>query len=141
MRTTRGRAAAIAIATTIGMVTASLSATTTLAMPVSAAEPRCATTARHRAQVVGAVVDREGSAIGGVTVVARPVGLPAGLGLSSGLFETVTDARGAFHFDGLPPGTYWFVAYELATAGSSPAIPVIDSLELRLRLDDVIVRS
>ena len=136
MRTFRGRAAAIAIATAISMAGATLA----FALPTPKARPARATSAQP-AQVVGAVVDREGTAVGGVTVVARPVGLPISLGVAARVFETVTDSAGHFTFNGLPPGTYWFVAFEVASSGSSPAVPVIDHLELRLRLDDELVRS
>jgi hypothetical protein len=135
MRTFRGRAAAIAIATSVCMAGATLAA---FAAAPKARPARAASA--HPAQVVGAVVDREGTAVGGVTVVARPVGLIT-LGVTSRVFETVTDSAGHFTFNGLPPGTYWFVAFEVASSGSSPAVPVIDHLELRLRLDDELVRS
>jgi len=139
MRTLRGRAAAVVTSTTITLAGAALAAT---AMPARAAVPvRATCTQSHRVRVVGAVVDREGSAVVGATVVARPVGLPVTLGVAARPFETITDARGQFHFDALPPGTYWFVSFEVAATGSSPAVAVLDHLELRLRLDDDLVRS
>ena len=92
--------------------------------------------ATARSQVEGRVVDREGGAVAGVTVVVRPVGLIVSIGAAARSFETTTDAVGRFHLDGVPPGTYWFVAFDLSSSGTTPAIPILDRLDVSVRLDD-----
>jgi hypothetical protein len=94
------------------------------------------TPATHRSQIEGRVVDREGSAVAGVTVIVRPVGLVVTMGASARQLETVTDAVGKFHLDGVPPGTYWFVAFDLELSGTTPAIPIVDRVDVSVRLDD-----
>jgi len=149
MRALRGRALIAAVATTTaGFV---LVATATLAYPsgpgrrdssnLPAARTEGLFAAAHVAQVEGAVVDREGAGVAGATVIARPVGLPVTLGVAARIFETVTDHRGRFQLDGLPPGSYWFVALHAEAAGSSPAIPVTGAIQIAIRLDDEQVRS
>lgn len=82
-------------------------------------------------QVEGAVLDRDGHGVDGATVIARPVGLAVAS------FETLTDRRGRFHLDGLPPGSYWFIAFHPDhPAGSSPAIPVVGHVEIAIHLDE-----
>jgi hypothetical protein len=88
---------------------------------------------RH-ARVDGSVLDREGAGVAGATVVVRPAVEGTDLALA---FELITDAQGHFHLDGMPPGTYWFVAFGAGlTAGASPALPVIEHLEVLIRLEE-----
>jgi hypothetical protein len=148
MQPPRGRALVLTIATAIAL--GSLVATAQIAYP-SGTDRRDSSnlpsarseglSSRDRAQVEGAVVDRDGNGVTGATVIARPVGLPVTLGVAARTFETVTDDRGRFHLDGLPPGTYWFVSLCPGAAGSSPAIPVVDRIEIAIRLDDEQVRT
>ena len=151
MRALRGRALVVGIATAIAGVGIFLAATAQLAYPSGPGRRDSSNLPSVRseglslhegaAQVEGAVVDREGVGVAGATVIARPVGLPVTLGVAARVFETVTDQRGRFQLDGLPPGTYWFVALHATAAGSSPAIPVVDRIEIAIRLDDEQVRS
>ena len=90
----------------------------------------------HRSQVEGRVVDREGTAVAGATVIVRPVGLIVTIGLVARSFETTTDAGGRFHLDSVPPGTYWFVAFDLDSSGTTPAIPIVARIDISVRLDD-----
>lgn len=150
MRALRGRALVVGIATAIAGVGIVLAATATLAHPsgpgrrdssnLPSVRSEGLSTKEGVAQVEGAVVDVEGVGVAGATVIARPVGLPVTIGVAARVFETVTDQRGRFHLDGLPPGTYWFVALHATSAGSSPAIPVVDTIEIAIRLDDEQVR-
>jgi hypothetical protein len=107
---------------------------TSLAAPAS--QPAPSFVPSH--QVEGAVFDREGGAVAGATVVVRPVSAPIAVGVVAQSFETITDGRGHFALDGLPPGTYWFVAYhgDHGLTGSSPAVPVVDRIEIVVHLDD-----
>src|SRR5689334_20076325 len=105
-----------------------------LAGPLAAAPAAQAPAATTRpSQVEGSVVDREGTGVVGATVVARQV-------LSMGTvqtYETVTGPEGHFQLDGLPPGTYWFVAFHGDyPTGTSPAVPVVDEIEIAIQLDD-----
>jgi hypothetical protein len=149
MRALRGRATVVAIATAI-VGLGIFAASATLAYPSGPGRRDSSNLPSVRseglsvdgaAQVEGAVVDREGAGVAGATVIARPVGLPVTLGVAARVFEAVTDSRGRFRLDGLPPGTYWFVAFHATSAGSSPAIPVVDKIEIAIRLDDEQVRS
>jgi len=112
----------------------------------------------HHTRVDGAVFDREGDVVAGATVVVRPAGAATTLAAATRTFQLVTDAKGHFHLDGVPPGTYWFVAFGPAqergteggsygvggadlSAGSSPALPVIDHLELSIHLEPQSTRA
>ena len=151
MRASRGRALVVSIVTSIAGLGIFLAATATLAHP-SGTDRRDSSNlpsvrseglshVEGSAQVEGAVVDKDGAGVAGATVIARPVGLPVTLGVAARAFETITDHRGRFQLHGLPPGTYWFVAFHASAAGSSPAIPVVDQVEIAIRLDDEQVRS
>lgn len=141
MRMARGRTLAAAIAAAIaglGLVVGSATDAHS-----AQGEPREVTPAvAASAQVVGSVVDREGGAVAGATVLVRPVGMPVTLGVATRVFETVTDQAGRFHVDGLPAGTYWFIALHAAhPPGSSPALPVANKIEVHIRLDEPVGRS
>ncbi len=87
-------------------------------------------------QIDGAVLDRDGRGVDGATVIARLVTTALTTSDASS-YQTLTDARGHFRLDGLPPGTYWFIALHPAhPAGSSPALPVVGHLEVEIHLDD-----
>jgi len=87
-------------------------------------------------QITGEVLDREGGACVGVTIIAR------GSSRALATFETTTDASGRFRLDGVPAGTYWFIALDAGRSGSSPALPVSTGhLDVVLRLDDEPVRA
>ncbi len=108
-------------------------------LTTSGVAPRLATApcASNDTHVVGEVVDREGHGVAGATVIARPIAMPVALGLAARSVHVVTDGSGHFQITGLPPGTYWFIALHSAyPVGSSPAVPVVDRLEVAIRLDD-----
>jgi len=84
-------------------------------------------------QVVGRVVDALGNAVAGATVLATP----AHPGPARAVPRTQSDQLGRFHFVGLPPGEYVFVALHGDHAGGlSPAMPVERALEVVLVLDE-----
>jgi hypothetical protein len=89
-------------------------------------------------RVDGSVLDREGTAVAGATVMVRP----AGAGAAPSTFELVTDAHGHFHLDGLAAGTYWFIAFGAGlSAGATPAVPVFEHLEVEIRLEEQATRA
>ena len=86
-------------------------------------------------QITGEVLDREGG-VAGVTVIARDASR------ARQNFRTITDDAGHFRLDGLPAGTYRFIALDASHTGSSPALPVSSGhLDVVLRLDDEPVRA
>jgi hypothetical protein len=88
------------------------------------------------AEVVGRVVDAFGRTVANVTVVATPA-LPGGSWLAP---RTHSDRLGRFHFVGLPPGDYVFVALHGDHAGGvSPVMPVDDVLEVTLVVGDSVI--
>ena len=88
----------------------------------------------HHTRVDGSVYDREGTAVAGATVVVRPAGTVRSLAASTRTFQL-----------GMPPGTYWFIAFAAGAsglgAGASPALPVIDHLEVAIRLEEQSTRA
>lgn len=109
-------------------IAASLASASALAAPATRA---------NAPQIRGEVVDREGAAVAGVTVIAKAVKQ-----IHHRAFSTITDAAGRFHLDGLPAGSYWFIALDSAlAAGSTPALPVSGHLEVVIRLDDEVTRA
>lgn len=84
-------------------------------------------------QVSGEVVDREGGAVAGVTVIARDV--------KHRMFRTITDDAGRFQLDGMPIGDYFFIALHPLRTAWSPALPVSVHLDVVLHLDDEPVRA
>jgi hypothetical protein len=94
------------------------------------------------AQVSGEVIDREGSAVANATVVIRPAIEGASLAAATRTFELTTDAKGRFHLDGVPPGTYWFIAFSANLAhGATTALPVLGNLVVAIRLDETPTRA
>jgi hypothetical protein len=115
------------------------------ALLVAVASPALATThphapdpckVVHRTEVIGRVVDGKGHAVAGVSVIARratdddqPVGRTA-----------VSDRFGRFRLIGLPPGEYWFIGiHGDHPFGVTPAMPVVDRLEVAITLDQVVI--
>jgi hypothetical protein len=139
-RRRHGRVATLALAAVLGLGGLAAARAQLHAAPGrdAAGAPEATSTATAT-QVVGAVVDREGRGVGGATVIARPVAMPVAIGLATRTFQAITDAAGRFQMNGLPPGTYWFIALHAAhgtAVGSSPAVPVVDRVEVAIRLDD-----
>lgn len=82
------------------------------------------------AAVMGQVVDQDGNAMAGVTVLAtraRPDGREHP--------RVESDRDGKFRF-ALPPGEYVFVALHRRLAGLTPAMQVMKALEVVLVLSD-----
>jgi hypothetical protein len=130
---------AIAVAMVVGLLAVFTTFDTLHAAParVTPVADEIRPAAERATQVTGEVIDREGRSVAGATVIARPVAMPVAVGLASRPFETITDAAGRFRFNGLPPGTYWFIAvHEDYPVGSSPAVPVVDRVEVAIKLDD-----
>jgi hypothetical protein len=95
-----------------------------------------------RAQVSGEVIDREGAAVANATVVIRPAIEGDSLAAAARTFELTTDAKGRFHLDGVPPGTYWFIAFSTNLAyGATTALPVLGNLIVAIRLDETPTRA
>jgi hypothetical protein len=90
-----------------------------------------------RTEVVGFVVDADGRAIAGVSVIATPVRSPRPIGSS-----TVTDRHGRFRMIGLPPGDYWFIGiHGDHPFGITPALPVGERLEVSITLDLAVITA
>ncbi len=134
------RVATLALTAVLGLGGLAAARAQLHAAPGRATTVAPAATARETAtQVLGEVLDREGRGVGGATVIARPVAMPVAIGLATRTFQAITDAAGRFQMNGLPPGTYWFIALHAAhgtAVGSSPAVPVVDRVEIAIRLDD-----
>lgn len=79
------------------------------------------------AQINGQVVDADGKAIAGVTVLATRSNVRVGTRHP----RVESDRDGKFHF-ALPPGEYVFVALHRHLAGLTPAMPVLRALEVVL---------
>jgi hypothetical protein len=87
----------------------------------------------HATEVVGRVVDAAGHAIAGASVIASPA-TTTGDGRTSK--TVVSDRFGRFRLIGLPPGEYWFIGiHGDHPFGITPAMPVVDRLEVAITLD------
>jgi hypothetical protein len=111
--------------------------TVALTMAIASSRADAAPVGQPKApQITGEVLDREGGAAAGVTIIARDSGR------ARQSFRTITDDTGHFRLDGLPAGTYWFIALDAGSTGTSPALPVSSGhLDVVLRLDDEPVRA
>jgi hypothetical protein len=95
--------------------------------PARPAEPSASTDA----VINGQVVDVDGHAVAGVTVLATRAfskGAPAAGRVHP---RVESDRDGKFHFS-LPPGEYVFVALHRELAGMTPAMRVLHALEVVL---------
>ncbi len=90
------------------------------------------------AEVIGRVVDALGQVVGNTTVIATPAN-PSASALAP---RTHSDHLGRFHFVGLPPGDYIFVALHGEHAPSvSPVMPVAKLLEVVLVVGDAVISA
>ena len=115
------------------------------ALVVAVASPAFATTHPHApdpckvvysTEVIGRVVDDKGRAVAGVSVIAQRAtddDQPAHR-------TAVSDRHGRFRLIGLPPGEYWFIGiHGDHPFGITPAMPVVDRLEVAITLDQAVI--
>ncbi len=79
------------------------------------------------AHINGKVIDADGKAIAGVTILATRSDVRGGTRHP----RVESDRDGKFHFV-LPPGEYVFIALHRHLAGLTPAMPVLRALEVVL---------
>jgi hypothetical protein len=115
------------------------------AMVVAIASPALATTHPHApdpckvvysTEVIGRVVDGQGHAVAGVSVIAQRT-----TGDARPAHRTaISDRFGRFRLIGLPPGEYWFIGFHGDHPfGVTPAMPVVDRLEVAITLDQAVI--
>lgn len=77
------------------------------------------------ARVAGTLQSSDGKPVARMTVVIKDVGLPKEYdALNAGLFWVMTDMRGRYEIEGIPPGRYAFGLHPSQVASDAPSLSI-----------------